>query len=163
VMADIPGLIEGAHEGVGLGGEFLRHIERTRVIVHLIDVHPLDSAPRPAEAYTIIRNELQKYSQDLADKPELVVANKIDLSDTLEAVEQLRSALDCEVLAVSGVTGVGLEPLGKRLWEMIADAKASEESSRNTKLEDDPFSATIQESLDDPLDSSEGMYDDLAS
>jgi GTP-binding protein len=89
VLADIPGLIEGAHEGVGLGDDFLRHIERTRVIVHLIDVHPLPGQPSPAAAYTIIRNELQKYSQALADKPELVVANKIDLAPTLEAVQAL--------------------------------------------------------------------------
>jgi len=124
VMADIPGLIEGAHEGVGLGDDFLRHIERTRVIVHLIDVHPLEGQPSPAEAYRIIRNELQKYSEKLAEKPEIVVANKIDLSNTLNAVDALRAELGCEVLAISGVTGAGLEVLGERLWEMLEQNKA---------------------------------------
>ncbi len=119
VMADIPGLIEGAHEGSGLGDDFLRHIERTRVIVHLVDVHPIEGQPRPAEAYRIIRNELQKYSQKLADKPEIIAANKIDLSDTLAAVDDLREELGQEVLPISGVTGAGLEPLGERLWVMI--------------------------------------------
>jgi len=160
VMADIPGLIEGAHEGVGLGHDFLRHIERTRVIVHLIDVYPLDDAPRPAEAYHTIRNELQKYSQDLADKPELVVANKIDLSDTLEAVDRLRNALDCEVMAISGVTGAGLESLGKRLWDMAADARAAEQDARTAGPEDDPFSGVNQEPLAFRPDTPEITHDD---
>ena len=125
VMADIPGLIEGAHEGVGLGDDFLRHIERTRVIVHLIDVHPLEGQPTPAEAYRVIRNELQKYSQTLAEKPEIIVANKIDLAPTREAVDELAAELGQEVLAISGVTGAGLEPLGERLWGMIQEARAA--------------------------------------
>lgn len=124
VMADIPGLIEGAHEGVGLGDDFLRHIERTRVIVHLIDLHPLEGQPSPAEAYRVIRNELQKYSQKLAEKPEIIVANKIDLAPTTEAAEELAAELGKEVLPISGVTGKGLEALGERLWVMIQEAKA---------------------------------------
>lgn len=148
VMADIPGLIEGAHEGVGLGDDFLRHIERTRVIVHLIDVHPIDQAHTPTEAYHIIRNELQKYSQVLADKPELVVANKIDLSNNLDAVKKLRRELGCEVMAISGVSGAGLDKLSQRLWTMIQEARAIEaETSRRptgatpyARPEDDPFS-----------------------
>jgi len=160
VMADIPGLIEGAHEGVGLGDDFLRHIERTRVIVHLIDVHPMDNAPRSAEAYAVIRNELQKYSKELADKPELVVANKIDLSDTQDAVEELRDELGCEVLAISGVTGAGLEPLGKRLWEMIADVRAVEQEVRDSKVLDDPFSGMIQQQQEITPDPLEETHDD---
>ena len=148
VMADIPGLIEGAHEGVGLGDDFLRHIERTRVIVHLLDVHPLEGQPTPVEAYHTIRQELSKYSQELADKPEIVVANKIDLSDTLEAVDALRTELGCEVLAISGVTGTGLEEFGDRLWGMIQQARQVDIESRMVKqkitpskpvAEDDPF------------------------
>ncbi|MCP4245488.1 MAG: GTPase ObgE, partial [bacterium] len=81
VMADLPGLIEGAHEGTGLGDAFLRHIERTRVILHLVDVQPPPGEPAPADAYRMIRRELQAYSQLLADKPEIVAANKIDLLD----------------------------------------------------------------------------------
>ncbi len=157
VMADLPGLIEGAHEGVGLGDDFLRHIERTRVIVHLIDAHPIDKQPAPVEAYCVIRNELQEYSQKLADKPELVAANKIDLSDTLAAVEELRESLrhedipgragingggggrGREVLAISGVTGAGLEVLGERLWEMIQEARKAGESAGRSDPIGDPF------------------------
>ena len=142
VMADIPGLIEGAHEGVGLGDDFLRHIERTRVIVHLIDLHPLEGQPAPSDAYAVIRNELSKYSQALADKPELVVANKIDLSPTTEAADHLSQALGREVLAISGVTGAGIPELCERLWEMVAHAREQEpllsDGSRRERL-GDPF------------------------
>ena len=140
VMADIPGLIEGAHEGVGLGDDFLRHIERTRVIVHLIDVHPLPGQPSPAEAYRVIRGELQKYSQALASKPEIVVANKIDLADTLDAVDELRAEIGQEVMAISGVTGSGLEPLGERLWIMIEEARSQPDAGPE-HAESDPFAA----------------------
>ncbi len=140
VMADIPGLIEGAHKGQGLGDDFLRHIERTRVIVHLIDVHPLDGDPTPAEAYRIIRNELQQYSELLAAKPELVVANKIDQADNLDAVDELRSALPgVPIKAISGVTGAGLTVLAERLWDMIQEAKTAEAEASAQLPEEDPF------------------------
>ncbi len=139
VMADIPGLIEGAHQGVGLGDAFLRHIERTRVIVHLIDVHPLAGQPSPAEAYRIIRSELRQYSDLLADKPEVVVANKIDLADNLEAVDRLRGDLDREVFAVSGVTGAGLGELAERLWDLIVQARREAEEAWRNRPVDDPF------------------------
>jgi GTP-binding protein len=145
VMADIPGLIEGAHEGVGLGDDFLRHIERTRVIVHLVDVHPLEGQPSPAQAYRIIRNELQKYSQKLADKPEIVVANKIDLAPTLDAVEELSAELGKRVMAISGVTGKGLEPLGERLWRMIEEEKAA--APPRPKLDEDLYGDATAERL----------------
>jgi GTPase len=79
VFADIPGLIEGAHEGAGLGHAFLRHIERCRAIVHLIDLHPTDDSD-PFDNYQVIRGELEQFSGELARKPELIVANKIDLA-----------------------------------------------------------------------------------
>ncbi len=153
VMADIPGLIEGAHEGVGLGDDFLRHIERTRVIVHLIDVHPIDATHTPADAYHTIRNELRKYSQALADKPELIVANKIDLADNLDAVRQLEQTIGRKVMAISAVTGRGLADLSQRLWLMIRDAKQQEAQAERrpagttlyTRPEDDPFRAPPDE------------------
>ena len=151
VMADIPGLIEGAHEGVGLGDDFLRHIERTRVIVHMIDVHPIVESPTPAQAYHVIRNELQKYSQTLADKPELVVANKIDLADNLDAVEDLRCELGREVLAISAATGAGLEQLSHRLWAMIQDARQIEEQAKSRQP-----GATVYASDDDPFREKKG-------
>ncbi|RIK62671.1 MAG: GTPase ObgE [Planctomycetota bacterium] len=129
VMADVPGLIEGAHEGVGLGDKFLRHIERTRIILHLIDLFPPAGTPTPAEAYRIIRGELEKYSPTLAAKPELIVANKLDLSPDKEPPElaELREALGgAEVLGISGVSGRGIEAVTNRLWELIDAARKAE-------------------------------------
>jgi GTP-binding protein len=126
VMADIPGLIAGAHEGVGLGDAFLRHIERTHVVLHLIDVCPTDGSPRPWEAHATLRAELAKYSPALAAKPELVVANKMDLTDAQQQLNELREQLGIEVLAISAVTGVGLEPVSERLWSMVTAAREAE-------------------------------------
>jgi GTP-binding protein len=139
VMADLPGLIEGAHEGVGLGDDFLRHVERTRVLVHLLDAYPMEGQPSAAEAYRTIRRELRKYSDKLADKPEIIVANKIDLSDNTEAVEALREKLGCDLLAVSGVTGAGLDGLCERIWEVLERMKKQEASAIGTDPTDDPF------------------------
>ncbi len=126
VIADIPGLIEGAHEGVGLGDAFLRHIERTRVIVHLIDLLPPDGSPSPLEAYQVIRSELQKYSQTLAQRREVRVGTKLDLTGADEALRELRSALPEPVHAISGVSGAGLRELLEFLWREV------EESRRDT-------------------------------
>lgn len=125
VIADMPGLIEGAHEGVGLGDRFLRHSERTRVLLHLIDLFPVEGQPTPAEAYRIVRGELEKYSAELAEKPELVVANKLDLSIEEEepALAELRKELGSDVLAISGVTGKGVEDVVNQLWHMLADER----------------------------------------
>jgi len=129
VLADIPGLIEGAHEGTGLGDAFLKHIERTRVIAHLVDIVPLDGQPPPEEAYRIVRGELEKYSSVLADKPEIVVANKTDLTDSDEKVRELQDALDREIIPISAVTGAGLEHLHKKLWSLIESRKQLEEEN----------------------------------
>ena len=123
VLADIPGLIEGAHEGAGLGDAFLRHIERTRVILHVVDVGSEWTAMPPIEAYQTIRAELAKYSPLLAEKEELVVANKIDLTGGREAAESLAAAIGKEVLPVSAVSGIGLPIMVERLWGMIRRAK----------------------------------------
>lgn len=121
VMADVPGLIEGAHEGVGLGDTFLRHIERTRVILHLVDLFPMEGQPSPAEAYRIIRHELTEYSPILATKPELVVANKLDLTDEAEPAElaALSEAIGREVMPASAVSGRGLDAVNDRLWQAL--------------------------------------------
>lgn len=142
VMADIPGLIEGAHEGHGLGDDFLRHVERTRVIVHLIDIHPLPGSPKPVEAYHVIRDELRAYSEELAAKPELIVANKIDLAPDLQAVDELRAELPGKpIRAISGVTGAGLDGLAERLWDMIEEARRQEAEAlaQAGRRADDPF------------------------
>jgi GTP-binding protein len=120
VVADIPGLIEGAHTGAGLGTAFLKHIERTRVIVHLLDLYP-SNFEDPARNYRVIREELEAQSSLLAGKPEIVVANKTDLApEGDDALEQLRRKLKpVEVLAISGATRQGLPELLERIWQML--------------------------------------------
>jgi len=119
VLADIPGLIEGAHSGAGLGDEFLRHIERTRVLAHLVDVGTPEPKIAPAKAYDVIRSELKSYSAALAVKPEIVVATKTDLTGADERFEELREALDVPVIPVSAVTGKGLEELRREFGRML--------------------------------------------
>jgi GTP-binding protein len=126
VLADLPGLIEGAHEGAGLGDTFLRHIERTRVILHVIDLCPPEGSPSPAEAYRMIRAELEKYSATLAHRTEIVVGNKLDLSDADEALTRLRDEIGQPVHGISGVVGTGLRALTEALWTAVQDARADE-------------------------------------
>lgn len=127
VMADIPGLIEGAHAGAGLGHDFLRHIERTTVVAHIIDIMPPDGSD-PAENYHKIRNELAEYSSTLAEKPEIIVANKIDLDPDLAAVQQLEKRLGKSVASISAVTGSGLKDLCETLWQKVKLMKETRES-----------------------------------
>lgn len=126
VMADMPGLIEGAHDGVGLGDRFLRHSERTVVLLHLVDLFPVSRQPAPAEAYRIIRRELEQYSHSLAVKPELVVANKLDLSadETPDELLELRGKLGIDVMAISGVSGAGVNDIVNKLWQMLVEQRA---------------------------------------
>ncbi len=127
VMADIPGLIEGAHEGVGLGDAFLRHIERTRVLVHLLDMLPMEGQPTPVEAYRVLRRELAAYSPILATKPQVIAANKMDLTGAQENLHHLREELgDIEVMAISAATGTGLNNLIERCWQIVQEDKRRE-------------------------------------
>jgi GTP-binding protein len=129
VMADIPGLIDGAHKGLGLGDAFLRHIERTRVVVHLLDVMPMDGTPEPAEAYRILRRELAAYSPLLAAKPQIVAANKMDLTGAQQKLHALREQLGgIEIVAISAATGTGLDGLVERCWQVIEEQKHREEA-----------------------------------
>jgi GTP-binding protein len=122
VMADIPGLIEGAHNGAGLGFEFLRHIERTRIIVHILDIMPLDGS-QPAENYHAVRKELELYSGALAEKPEFIVANKIDLDPEGKALAGMKETLGREFSPISAVTGKGLRELTELLWQKVKELK----------------------------------------
>ena len=122
VMADIPGLIEGAHKGAGLGHEFLKHIERTRIIVHILDIMPTDGSD-PAGNYKAIRNELEQYSKTLAQKQEIIVANKIDLDPNGKSVADLRKKLNKEVHAISAVTGSRIKELTELLWQKVKELK----------------------------------------
>src|SRR5579862_501940 len=110
VLADLPGLIEGAHSGIGLGHEFLRHVERTRVLVHLIEPLPADGSD-PLHNYYVIRRELEMHGQALAAKPEIVVVSKAELTGSSEVRAKLEKALGRPVLAISAVTGQGLSQL----------------------------------------------------
>ncbi|MEW5952267.1 MAG: GTPase ObgE [Bacillota bacterium] len=112
VMADIPGLIEGAHTGAGLGHEFLRHVERTRLLIHVIDMGGAGGRD-PVEDYRIINRELELYSPRLARRPQLVAANKMDLPEAAEHLMRLREEIggDREIFAVSAATGEGLQEL----------------------------------------------------
>ncbi len=110
VVADIPGLIEGAHLGHGLGHEFLRHVERTRLLVHLVDPMPPDSSD-PLHNYNVIRDELSRYSSTLATRPEILVVSKMDLPGSDEVRDRLSKELGREVLAISAVTGRGIPAL----------------------------------------------------
>jgi len=124
VMADIPGLIEGAHNGAGLGFEFLKHIERTRIIVHILDIMPTVGS-NPVENYKTIRHELEQYSKALAQKAEIIVANKIDLDPDAIIVKNLRKKLNKTIYPISAVTGEGIKELSELLWEKVKEAKAA--------------------------------------
>jgi len=118
LMADIPGLIEGASQGAGLGHDFLRHIERTRILVHILDILPLDGSD-PVANYHAIRRELTQYSQVLTQKNEVVVANKIDLDPDGRRLQDLQDRLDRKIVAISAATGQGIRDLSELLWRKI--------------------------------------------
>jgi len=126
VVADIPGLIEGANRGAGLGHAFLRHIERTKVIVHLLDMYPMDQSD-PVANYHTIRRELESFSPVLANKRELIAANKMDLSIDGEEIDRLRKELPGkEIFAISGVSHAGVSDLMEALWHIVRQEKAKE-------------------------------------
>ncbi len=121
VMADIPGLIEGAHDGAGLGHDFLKHIERTRILVHLLDIFPPDDSD-PVDNYRKIQNELAMHSNVLIEKPEVVVLNKADLDAEGIFCEDIKKRLPKsikDVFVISAVTGEGLTELNERLWAIV--------------------------------------------
>ncbi|MGH2272383.1 GTPase ObgE [Anaerohalosphaeraceae bacterium U12dextr] len=123
VMADLPGLIEGAHNGAGLGHEFLRHIERTKILVHLLDIMPSDNSD-PVDNYKKIRNELKLYSASLTRKPELIVLNKADLDPDAILISDIKKRLKTKkVITISAVSGQGLDELKEKLWAMVEKKK----------------------------------------
>lgn len=123
VIADIPGIIEGASEGVGLGIQFLRHVERTRLLLHVIDVSGTEGR-NPVEDFYTINEELKKYSEKLATRKQIIVANKIDVMQDetmLKELEQLAKKENLELFKISGVTGEGVEALINRVEQALKE------------------------------------------
>ena len=128
VVADIPGIIEGAHQGAGLGLQFLRHVERTRVLLHVVDASGANGRD-PARDLELVRDEVRRYLPELLERPQLVAATKQDAAATPDALASLRSTaepLGLEVVPVSAVTGDGLVALKRRLLGLLAAAKVAD-------------------------------------
>lgn len=124
VMADLPGLIEGAHEGVGLGHEFLRHVERTRLILHVVDMAGTEGRD-PYEDWLLINEELRLYNEKLADRPQIVIANKMDLPDAEPYLELFKQRLaedgrEVEIMPISAVTKKGVQEVLYRAADVLA-------------------------------------------
>ncbi|MGL4909964.1 MAG: GTPase ObgE, partial [Cetobacterium sp.] len=155
VVADIPGLIEGAHEGVGLGDKFLRHIERCKMICHIIDVAGIEGRD-PIEDYERINNELTKFSEKLAGKKQIILANKMDLIWDMEKYEEFKNYVESkgnEVFPVSVILGDGLKEVLNRTWHVLQDTPREEleeeanimEVLRANRVQKEPFTVTEDE------------------
>jgi GTP-binding protein len=126
VLADIPGLIEGAHEGAGLGIQFLRHIERTKILIHLLDLSPITNRD-PIEDYETMNRELKAYSEKLSKKPQILALNKIDITEAREDLEKIEKHFNnsgIKTFPISSATGEGTKEL---IWEVV---KGLEELAR---------------------------------
>ena len=131
VVADIPGLIEGAHTGAGLGIQFLRHIERTRLLVHLVDVSDASGRPDPAKDAEIIMGELASFGAGLDQKPMILVATKIDVAnkDKLAKLKRYAKKKKLELFAISAVTGKGIEELKFAMAAKVEEVRKSLQES----------------------------------
>jgi len=132
VIEDIPGLIEGASEGAGLGHRFLKHLERCRVLVHLVDVHPVDGS-NPVDNVLVIENEIKQYAHELYNKPRWIVANKVDLGtedEANEVLEQIKAAVEVKpekTFIISGLNKTGVPQLLYALQELVDEVKLKEQ------------------------------------
>src|SRR5690242_13925398 len=133
VVADIPGIIEGAHHGKGLGFRFLQHVERTRVLAFLIPLEQED----PQAAYDRLREEVRQYSEELTHKTHVVVLTKLDLLKPGESVPQPTTEGAAGVLAISSATGQGVENLKNHLWQLVQQAKTSESPEPGGQWQDE--------------------------
>lgn len=130
IMADLPGLIEGAHLGAGLGIQFLKHIERTRVIVHIIDMGKTEGR-EPVEDYLIIRKELEQYDPKLLKRPEIIVANKMDVTGSEENLKIFEEKLGLEVIPISAATKTNLDTLLYKIADVLDQTKGNHEVEEN--------------------------------
>ncbi|TWH48230.1 GTPase ObgE [Sporomusa sp. KB1] len=136
VLADIPGLIEGAHEGVGLGHDFLRHVERTKVLIHVLDVSGLEGRDT-IDDFHKINNELKLYNEKLFKRPQIVAANKMDLPEAQENYERVANymaELGHEIYPISAATGDGLTALMQRAAQLLADYVEEPEEIEEAKI-----------------------------
>lgn len=144
VMADLPGLIEGAHEGVGLGHQFLRHVERTRLIVHVIDMASIEGRD-PYDDYEKINEELKTYDEKLMEKPQIIVANKMDMPNAKENLAHFQAKLpeDVEVFPISAITKEGLRQLlfaiADKLEQIPKTVETEEQVVIEHKKDEKPF------------------------
>ena len=134
VAADMPGLIEGAHRGAGLGIQFLRHIERTRILVHLVDASAIDSKS-PRKSHDAICDELSKYSASLPLKKQLIVLNKMDAPGAMENAKIFKSAVKKKTLMISAITGKGVKKL---IAELATLLDAPDDPKRHESYPDEP-------------------------
>jgi len=143
LVADIPGLIEGAHSGAGLGTQFLRHIERTRLLLHLIDVSDASGRPDPSKDVEVIRNELKSFGAGLEHKPVIMVASKIDVAnkDKLDKLKRYCKKHALDLYPISAVTGKGLEELK---WAMAKKVKELREPEPESAVESRPAEQSQQ-------------------
>lgn len=118
VLADLPGLIEGASLGHGLGDKFLRHIQRTRVIAHVIDMNPY-SGRDPYKDYKLINKELEDFDKDLLKKPQIIIANKMDIKGSKEILEEFKKKVNKPIYEVSAITGKGLDNVMYALADLL--------------------------------------------
>jgi GTP-binding protein len=131
VIADIPGLVEGAAEGAGLGHRFLRHVERTRVLLHILDASPLAGPDRePLADFDVLNRELERYAPELTERPQVVALNKIDITEVRERFEELRvsfSKRGIQLFGFSAATGEGVREVLEELWRISRDARGATE------------------------------------
>ena len=118
VVADLPGLIEGASEGAGLGDKFLRHIERTKVIAHIIDMSGIEGR-NPYDDYLVINKELENFSEKLIKKPQVVIANKMDMENSKKNLEEFKKKVKCEVLEISAINNEGIQEVLVKLADLL--------------------------------------------
>ena len=153
VVADIPGLIEGAAEGAGLGHDFLRHIERTRLLVHVLDISGSEGRD-PIEDYRQIRKELSDYSDKLAELPELIAANKMDITGAEDYLEFLKEELEgtnAEIFPVSAATTKGFEPLLDRIVELLRVLPSTREFAEDDIIEAPQYDWNFEITKDDDV------------
>lgn len=154
VMADLPGLIEGASQGVGLGIQFLRHVERTRVILHFIDMSGMNETD-PYESFVKINEELKQYDPALLDRPQIIVPSKMDMPDSAENLAKFKEELaagnylenEPEIMPISAITRTGLEPLLNRTADLLD--VTPEFPMKDMMIEDDPTIAHYEFEEDD--------------